>query len=104
MLDNHDGATARPEDTIAGAAELCVRAFQRCIQLSATLSSRDLSLIEDQIARFSSWMTGIGVFAQGRASMDHRLREATDVRDITIGVLEALSDRIHDSAYFRFLD
>ncbi|KAM7215374.1 hypothetical protein V8F06_009235 [Rhypophila decipiens] len=34
------------------------------------------------------------VFAKGRASMDYRLREAPDVQDVVIGLLEALGHRV----------
>ncbi|KAM0259352.1 hypothetical protein ACHAQJ_003384 [Trichoderma viride] len=51
-------------------------------------------MVEDQVARFSTWASGIGVFGSGRTSMDHRLRYAPEVQSITIGLLESLNYRI----------
>ncbi|UNI23184.1 hypothetical protein JDV02_009018 [Purpureocillium takamizusanense] len=82
--------------TIAGAAELALSDFQRCLHLSAQLHPRESALVEDQLARFSLWMSEIGVFARERASVDHRLREAPDVRDAVIGLLETLADSVQN--------
>ncbi|KAM0416786.1 hypothetical protein ACHAPD_005723 [Fusarium lateritium] len=48
-------------------------------------------MIEDQVARFSSWAASIGVFAPGSASMDHRLRYAPEVHSVVTGLLESLN-------------
>ncbi|KAL2155506.1 hypothetical protein VTH82DRAFT_248 [Thermothelomyces myriococcoides] len=53
-------------------------------------------MVEDQLARFSLWTSSIGVFAPGRASMDHRLREAPDVHDAVITLLDSASDSVRD--------
>ncbi|KAJ5770965.1 uncharacterized protein N7511_003016 [Penicillium nucicola] len=81
---------------ITDAARLCLTSFQQCFQLSAYLSPRDLSLVEDQLARFSLWTANIGVFATGRASLDHRLRAAPEVHEVIIDLLEVLNDRIQE--------
>ncbi|KAI1742944.1 hypothetical protein F4680DRAFT_471829 [Xylaria scruposa] len=52
--------------------------------------SRGLSLVEDQLARFSLWGFNIKVFISGRGSLDYRLRENPDVREAITAVLEAL--------------
>ncbi|KAF4626071.1 hypothetical protein G7Y89_g12090 [Cudoniella acicularis] len=91
--------------TIAGDAELCLHSFQHCLQQSASIHPRCTSLVEDQLARFSVWTANIGVFAPGRASMDHRLREVPDVQDIVRGILDVLDDRIQNcSAVLKALD
>lgn len=51
-------------------------------------------MVEDQIARFSTWTTSIGVFAPWRASVDHRLRYAPDVQAVIVSLLESLDFRI----------
>ncbi|KAM0239612.1 hypothetical protein ACHAP5_008183, partial [Fusarium lateritium] len=65
--------------TIAAYANECLEFFQKCLSVAATIHPRELSMIEDQVARFSSWANGAGVFAQGSTSMDHRLRYTCDV-------------------------
>jgi len=92
-------AAEQEQATIAGGAELCLRSFQQCLQQSASVHPRELSLVEDQLARFSIWTASIGVFAPGRASMDHRLREVPDIQDVVRGLLDALDDRIQNCRY-----
>jgi hypothetical protein len=80
--------------TIADIAASCRRSFEKSLSSTAPLSAREKSLVEDQLARFSLWTSNIGTFAPGRASMDHRLREAPEVQAVVIGLLEALNDRV----------
>ncbi|KAF6827137.1 serine/threonine protein phosphatase [Colletotrichum musicola] len=82
------------ERTVAGAANECLASFQKCLLWASCLHARELSLVEDQVARFSTWASAIGVFAPGRASMDHRLRNAPDVQTVVVGLLESLGYRI----------
>lgn len=87
--------------TIADVAVSCRRSFDKCLSPAVPLSAREKSLVEDQLARFSLWTSNIGTFAPGRASMDHRLREAPEVQAVVIGLLEALSDRVELCALSR---
>ncbi|KAI0850769.1 hypothetical protein F5Y00DRAFT_232018 [Daldinia vernicosa] len=80
--------------TVAESAASCLHSFQQCVQRAASIHPRELSLVEDQLARFSVWTTNIRVFAPGRAALDHRLREAPDVQDAVIGLLDALAFRV----------
>jgi hypothetical protein len=84
------------QTTIAGTAELSFHLFQQCLQLSPAIPPQELSLVEDQFARFSTWAANIGVFAPGRASMDHRLREAPYVQGAVTGLLETVNNRVQD--------
>ncbi|KAH6632374.1 hypothetical protein F5144DRAFT_474539, partial [Chaetomium tenue] len=80
--------------TVADTANQCLESFQTCLTQASLVHPRELSKVEDQIARFSTWAAGIGVFAPGRASMDHRLRYAPEVQSVVIGLLESLNYRI----------
>jgi hypothetical protein len=82
------------QETVGSCAKQALHDFQQCLQLSASCHPRDVALVEDQLARFSIWASGIGVFARGRGSMDHRLREAPDVRDTVVALLNGLADDI----------
>jgi hypothetical protein len=88
-----------PTPTVAACAESCLNSFQRCLNQAAAIHARELSLVEDQLARLSLWCSNISVFALGRGSLDHRLREAPDVQDAISGVLEALDYRLHGCVY-----
>ncbi|WQF77379.1 Putative Zinc finger C2H2-type [Colletotrichum destructivum] len=79
---------------IAASANKCLDSFQECLQRASAVHARELSMVEDQVARFSTWATAMGVFAPERASMDHRLRYAPDVRDVVDGLLESLRYRV----------
>ncbi|KAG7408215.1 hypothetical protein Forpe1208_v012365 [Fusarium oxysporum f. sp. rapae] len=79
---------------ISACANDCLESFQKCLFSAASIHPRELSMVEDQLARFSSWANGIGVFAPGSASMDHRLRYAPDVTGVVIGLLESLNYRL----------
>ncbi|KAL6690549.1 hypothetical protein J3F84DRAFT_405065 [Trichoderma pleuroticola] len=80
--------------TVVAAAQRCQDLFNECLLRASSIHPRDFSLVEDQVARFSTWTTLLGVFAPGRASMDHRLRYAPMVHNMTIGLLEALNCHI----------
>ncbi|KAI1757960.1 hypothetical protein F4782DRAFT_536659 [Xylaria castorea] len=84
--------TASP--TVAECADLCLESFKQCLNQAAAIHSRELSLVEDQLARFSLWSSNIKVFSSGRGSLDYRIREAPDVRDAISAVLEALDYHI----------
>lgn len=80
-------------NTLASKAEECIAAFQQCLNKAASIHSRELSLVEDQLARFSVWAGNMKVFGSMRQSLDHRLREAQDVRDTFDALLEAIKYR-----------
>ncbi|KAJ4152414.1 hypothetical protein NW754_004209 [Fusarium falciforme] len=82
--------------TVAGSARSCSKSFQNCLNKAAQIHHRELSLVEDQHARFAIWAANIRVFSAGRDSLDHRLREAADVQDAVIGLLQALDYRIQN--------
>ena len=82
------------QPTIAESARQCLVAFEQCFQRSSFVHPRDVSLLEDQFARFSLWTSSTGVFAPKRASMDHRLRGVLDVQEAVMGLLEVLDDHV----------
>lgn len=82
------------EITIAAASRQCLESFATCLAQASAIHPREFSRVEDQVARFSTWTSGIGVFAPGRASMDHRLRYAPEVQSVAIGLLNSLNHRI----------
>ncbi|KAM5347582.1 hypothetical protein ACJ41O_007406 [Fusarium nematophilum] len=93
MSSTGDGQQ-QPPTTVAGSARSVAESFQQCLNKAACIHARELSLVEDQHARFSVWAANIRVFGSGRDSLDHRLREASDVQDAVAGILETLDYRI----------
>ncbi|CAJ0549734.1 Ff.00g033470.m01.CDS01 [Fusarium sp. VM40] len=77
--------------TVATSANQCLQSFQECLVSASLVNPKELAMIEDQVARFSSWSTSIGVFASGSLSMDHRLRHAPEVQSVVTGLLESLN-------------
>ncbi|KAL2670015.1 hypothetical protein Neosp_014894 [[Neocosmospora] mangrovei] len=84
--------------TVAGSARACSESFQNCLNKAAQIHHRELSLVEDQHARFAIWAANIRVFSAGRDSLDHRLREASDVQDAVVGLLQALDYEVQSSS------
>ncbi|KAL8348371.1 hypothetical protein RB598_001599 [Gaeumannomyces tritici] len=84
--------------TIEVASRRCFLGFQKCAETGESIHLRQRSMLEDQLTRFTLWTNNMGVFAEGRASMDHRLRETPDVRVVVVCVLETLFDHIDDCA------
>ena len=83
--------------SIAATARECVISLDRCLgQAHPVLPPQDATLIEDQLGRFSIWAGNIGVFARGRASMDHRLREAPDIQRLVVGLVNLVKSRTDD--------
>lgn len=96
-MEENGGTAGLPPTSvpsIAVSANQSLISFQQCLQAAANIHPRELSLVDDQLARFSTWATSIGVFASGRASMDHRLRYTPDVSKVVTGLLDGLNYRI----------
>lgn len=89
--------------TIVDCARSCLESFQKCLNstgkadkvtASLTRLSPSLVRVEDQLARFSIWAANLNVFSASKASLDNRLREAPDVKDAIVSLLETLDYRI----------
>lgn len=52
---------------------------------------RELSLVEDQFARFSVWVATLRIFGADDTCLDHRLRKASYLRDMVSGLLDMLN-------------
>ncbi|KAK2778737.1 serine/threonine protein phosphatase [Colletotrichum kahawae] len=66
--------------------------------INANNLTRELSLVEDQFARFSVWAATLRIFGANDTCLDHRLREASDLRDMVVGLLNILTHRIQHCA------
>ncbi|KAL8310441.1 hypothetical protein RB597_010327 [Gaeumannomyces tritici] len=88
--------------TITAVGKKCVERFQRCLQSGEHALPRQRSSLEDQLTRFTLWTSNMGVFSGGRTSMDHRLREAPEVHDMLVCIVETLFDHVDN--YLKVLD
>jgi hypothetical protein len=97
------GASATERSSIAGSAQACLVDFQtlRIILNSTDGRSRsehaDLSgRLQDESDRFRLWCGNIGAHRRGRISLDHRLREASHIKEWVVELLSQISSLIDD--------
>lgn len=87
--------------TIAEAVEVCSVSFSglhKALQ-SAKSDSRSqipLTCVTDQHGRFNVWAGNIGAHQHGRSSLDHRLRDASQIREEFVKVLQYLKETLDD--------
>jgi hypothetical protein len=86
--------TVWQDATISQCANICLQSFNDCLAQSHLLSPRQQSAVDDQLGRFSIWVSNIGVFAPTRGSLDYRLREAPDIQRLVRRLLRTLNDYI----------
>jgi hypothetical protein len=53
-------------------------------------------VIREQFARFKVWAENVGAHRTGRVSLDHRLRDALEVKDMVIELLRDLHEALND--------
>ena len=70
-------------------AKQCVALFGRGL-LSPSTNRQSSTDLENQLGRFKIWAGNIGVFAAGNASLDFRLRNDPDVREVVLRMLTRL--------------
>ena len=76
----------------------CIDQFHQCLSQSQLPRHGPASaLVEDQYGRFNIWISNIGVFAPAHGFMDYRLREAADIKDLVVRLLETLLGHIEQS-------
>ncbi|KAH7260848.1 uncharacterized protein BKA55DRAFT_535862 [Fusarium redolens] len=59
----------------------------------------DISLLklQNELSRFKVWSGNIGAHRKGRSSLDHRLRDASNIRDQVIELLKDLKESLQDA-------
>ena len=86
--------------TIRYRADQCVAQFKFLLGIETEIqgSSKikelksDELTVEDQLARFEMWAGNIGVFADGHASLDYRLRDSDFAAKLMVDFLGTLSE------------
>lgn len=85
--------TAPEQDLICNKAQMCLDQF---LELLTVIHDVQHAMLSDQLGRFRIWSSSIGVFAAGHASLDHRLRDAPDVRRLILHLLETVLGRFQN--------
>lgn len=78
-------------------ADECLSDFDALVIVQPTVDNyrngNDLNS-EEQRARFLIWSANIGIFADGHASLDYRLRDNWEARNLMLDLLESLKNYI----------
>jgi hypothetical protein len=88
--------------SIRAQADECLSQFNLLLRIDNEVNKADEAVApeqgalgaDDQLARFRMWAGNIGVFAEGHASLDYRLRDLEDVQKLMSGFLFTLKDLI----------
>ncbi|KAL7928499.1 hypothetical protein V8C35DRAFT_325906 [Trichoderma chlorosporum] len=94
-MKNEDETLDAYERPIAIRTAQCLESFRQCLLgVSSDHHPREFSVLEDQMARFSTWIASVEALAPNRTSIDQRLRYAREVQNSVAGLLESLDYRI----------
>jgi hypothetical protein len=72
---------------------------EKCIVLFNVFSEHQPQWSEDQLARFKIWIANLGVFENGHASIDYRLRDHPDVLNLITQQLDVLKINLEKRTY-----
>lgn len=88
--------------TIREQARGCFQLFKDCLASCIPPETRKQhdtqavkDSIEDEFARFRLWLSNIGVFADTQLSLDFRVREIPDLRDLFLKHLDTVECRLN---------
>ncbi|KAJ3536922.1 hypothetical protein NM208_g6520 [Fusarium decemcellulare] len=60
-------------------------------------SDISMPMVKDQLGRFKVWSANIGAHRTGRSSLDYRLRDASNIRNQVVKLLQDLSECLDDA-------
>ncbi|KAF5712162.1 zinc finger transcription factor ace1 [Fusarium mundagurra] len=94
-------------NTIADHVSACLQEFNSLCSSPTTWTDSvseegtdsDISLLklQNELSRFKVWSGNIGAHKKGRSSLDHRLRDASNIRDQVAELLEDLRESLKDA-------
>ena len=80
--------------SIATRVNECLQAFKAVLQHVKSLADQDANTVQDdfndELGRFRVWAGNIGAHRTGQSSLDHRLRDATELKDTVLRYLKDL--------------
>lgn len=82
-------------------AEECLADFDALVAVQPLDEQRGADDLdgEEQRARFLIWAKNIGVFADGHASLDYRLRESPEAKGLMLDFLRSLKNYLRRGQY-----
>ncbi|KAH7207182.1 hypothetical protein DER44DRAFT_840640 [Fusarium oxysporum] len=93
--------------TIADHVSACLQGFSSVCSSPAIWKNgipddnthNDISLVklQNELSRFKVWSGNIGAHKKGRSSLDHRLRDASNIQDQVVELLEDLRESLQDA-------
>ncbi|CAI7607967.1 unnamed protein product [Penicillium glandicola] len=85
-------ATSTSRTNISSVVVQCLKVLSRLVSedLSSFASEVPPALWKDELGRFRVWAANIGAHQTGQSSLDHRLRDASHIREQTLRVLQRL--------------
>ena len=87
------------ERTIVAWAGACAQLFGRYISDENHFTNNHSAWVEDQMIRFNTWCASLGVFASGHASIEHRLRDHSEIYSLVVRFLEALEANLRSGKH-----
>ena len=73
-----------------------LRNFKQLLDSTNPKYDRLRPAIREQYSRFRIWTENVGAHRTGLVSLDHRLREATDVKEMVIELLSDLNGALRE--------
>lgn len=78
----------------------CLSDFDALVLVQPTSDNhRDALNSEDQRARFEIWSSNIGIYADGHASLDYRLRDSWEAKRLMLDLLCSLKNYLRRGLY-----
>jgi len=88
---------------ISSSFRMCVDSFRRLFDSLEESDSGEnfVSRLRDETGRFRIWAENAGAHRTGRVSLDHRLREASNVKRTILDLLVALDEDLQKGIIWR---
>jgi hypothetical protein len=86
--------------TIAEHATQCQSLFHKYMVMPEILP--DPTIMDDQLARFSLWLSNMDVYGPLNVSLDYRLRFSPTAADIMHQLLDVVCDTLQSCGYFSY--
>lgn len=88
--------------SIASWYSACIWSFERLCNLLQALDGEfsgqiSLPALQDEFGRFRAWAGNVGAHRDGRTSLDHRLREASQIHKQVVELLSDLDRTLQES-------
>jgi hypothetical protein len=100
LLGNMEGQALHPPQIVHQKnTRATVIISEECIVLFNEFSKHQPQWSEDQLARFNIWIENLGVFENGHASVDYRLRDHPDILNLVTQQLDVLKINLEQRMY-----